>query len=476
MRKFFFGILLLAAAGCILLSLTGMASGSRQTALIVFGVVLLCCGFDGLFSRINRIWVLAWAGIWIGILWELLNLISGAVPFLQAAAGAGWRFSFFFWLSLFFGIVLRGSLFIRHTGRNIPTDRTDLAENPVLFFLQRWKIEILILLITALSLKPLLHSGYYWDDAVNSTAYLFEKFDDLPLIQNLLIFIRKYLELGRINILSSYYYFLFYIEAVSVYKAVIIGLVCADVLLFGLVVREACGSCRISQFSMLLIPALIQFRAYQDPVTGFYGLMQVILIELLLTVYFLLRYLHTARKKYFIFSLIPFLIGLLTYEVCYPFILMIPLIVLLETRDWRKSIRLSIPYGAVVLLLLGLIFIVRMQFARDSTYAGVAFSPDLNLILQTYGYQVFAGLPLSFYFAGKQLAILGTSYLAPDVLHYRLADFLAAIDTSDLLIAVLILVVLAWILRSRTDEKEKLRLGTLFGIGAAFWLLSAVTR
>ena len=307
-----------------------------------------------------------------------------------------------------------------------------MTENPVLSFLQKWKTEILILAVTVLSLKPLLHSGFYWDDAVNSTAYLFEKFDDLSLIQNVLIFMRKYLELGRINILSCYYYFLFYIENVSVYKAVIIALICADVLLFGLVVREACGSRKISWFSMLMIPALIQFRAYQDPVTGFYGLMQVILIELLLTVYFLLRFLHTARKRYFIFSMIPFLIGLLTYEVCFPFILMIPLIVLLETRDWRKSIRLSIPYGAVVLLLLGLIFIVRMQFARDSTYAGVAFSPDPGLILQTYGYQVFAGLPLSFYFAGKQLAILGTSYLAPDVLHYRLSGFFRAIDTSDL--------------------------------------------
>ena len=42
----------------------------------------------------------------------------------------------------------------------------------------------------------------------------------------------------------------------------------------------------------ILIPLLIQFRPYQDPVTGFYAVMQVTLAELRLTVYFLLRYLR----------------------------------------------------------------------------------------------------------------------------------------------------------------------------------------
>ena len=122
---------------------------------------------------------------------------------------------FFFGISLLIWLLFGKPVLMRENALS-------QSEDKLIAFFQRWKIEILICILTALSLRFLVHSGYYWDDAVNSTAYLFEKQDQLPLIQNLVNFMRKYLELGRINLLSCYYYFLFYIENVKLYKLIII--------------------------------------------------------------------------------------------------------------------------------------------------------------------------------------------------------------------------------------------------------------
>ena len=93
---------------------------------------------------------------------------------------------------------------------------------PLCPFFQNWGIEAVILLVTAASLAMLVRSGWFWDDAVNSTAYLAEKKDSIPLLRHVLDFMGEYLKLGRINVLSVYYYFFFYIENVSVYKTLII--------------------------------------------------------------------------------------------------------------------------------------------------------------------------------------------------------------------------------------------------------------
>ncbi len=159
--------------------------------------------------------------------------------------------------------------------------------------------------------------------------------------------------------------------------------------------------------------------------------------ELMLTAFFLLRFLHTGKRKFYLLSLIPFLIGLMTYEVCFPFILLIPLIVFLETKSWKKTFRYSIPFVLIVFLLIGAIWVVRMKFAQESTYPGVAFSLDLFSILRTYFYQLMAALPLSFYFSGRQLAILGSNYLAQDVLSYQLTDVLKAVKFDDWIVLLL---------------------------------------
>lgn len=419
--------------------------------------------------------------ILIGASRPLLCALSRFLPGLNQISGAWPTLSFVFWILLLGGILWLFSL-------SLPADTADfqpLGERKearadgwfgkTLAFLRIWRVELLILAVSALSLSMLIHSGYYWDDAVNSTVYLSEKYDELPLLQNVLIFMRKYIELGRINVLSFYYYFFFLIENVSVYKALIIALVLADQLMLRAVLLKLGVPKKYAQACMLLIPLLIQLRAYQDPVSGFYGLMQVILLELLLSVFFLLRWLEGGKRRDLLLSLGFFGVGLMTYEVCYPFILMIFLLIWLYRRDFWKAVRGALPYALMILVMLGLIFLVRLQYTQESTYVGVAFNLDIGAILHAALCQITAALPLSFYSAGHELAIVGTSYLASEVMNYDFSGFLADITVLDALLAALCLWLLHLIGRERGQNWGTHACGGLCVLGFGFWLLPAIT-
>ena len=454
----------------------GLMSGSiRRQALPYFiALLVLITGMDLYLSGKSIERVIAWVAIWSEAGWEILFLVKDSVKWFSLRAAALEKFSFFFLIFFFFGVSLHLWLLF---GKPDITRRSNasLSEDKLIAFFQRRKVEILICILTALSLRYLMHSGYYWDDAVNSTAYLFEKQDHLPLIQNLVNFMRKYLELGRINLLSCYYYFLFYIENVKLYKLIIILSVCINQIIFGMLVRYAGGSDRLGQAAMLSIPILIQFRGYQDPVTGFYSLMQVILLELMLTAYFLLRYLRENRKKFLWFGLLSFFCGLMTYEVCFPFILMIPVIAWFETRDRKKTVQVCIPYGILFVGTLTAALIVRNRLIQGTPYSGIAFHFDVLKILKTYGLQLLAGLPLSYYFFTRSIAIMGNVYPAAEVFSDRAWDILCHAEAADWLLALGIVSLFSLILKREKENQKDTSMRLLAGIGLSFWLLPGMT-
>lgn len=341
-------------------------------------------------------------------------------------------------------------------------------------FLRNWGIELLILLVTAASLEMLIKSGYFWDDAVNSTAYLAEKRDSIPTLRHVLDFMLKYLELGRINVLSVYYYFFFYIENVSIYKMLIILSILADQLIFRKVLTEFGVSPGGARLGMLLVPLMLQTRAYQDPVSGFYALMQVLTAELLLCTFFLSRWLRGGKCGNLALSLLCFALGLLTYEVCFPFIVMIFLLIWVRRGSFRRALRDSLPFIGLVVLMLAGVFFVRARYVSKSTYAGVAFSLDPLRILRAGITQITAGLPLSFYSAGYQASVMDQVYPASSLLHYDLASFLRSVRLSD----VILLLASCFILSRRGKGEEPAGrpvLSELAVLGLSFALLPAVT-
>ncbi|MBR6088487.1 MAG: hypothetical protein IKP86_01045 [Anaerolineaceae bacterium] len=339
-------------------------------------------------------------------------------------------------------------------------------------FFRRYGIEVLILFLTAASLSMLIRSGYYWDDAVNSTAYLAEKKDSVSTLTHVLDFMKEYLHLGRVNLLSIYYYFFFYIENVSVYKALIILSILADQLIFRRTLLEFDVPLSGARLGMLLIPLMLQTRTYQDPVSGFYSLMQVLTAEMLLCALFLRRWMKGGKKRFLVLSLLMFAIGLLTYEVCFPFLLMICLLILTERKNLVKAIRSSLPFIGVTALILLCIYLSR-KFFFSVAYSGVAFNPDPARILRAGLTQFAAGLPLSYYTAGYQASVMGNTYPANTLMNYDFLSFLKSVKLSDLLILAVCLWVL-FMIRNREPESIRNNI-SLPVLGASFAILPVIT-
>ncbi len=349
----------------------------------------------------------------------------------------------------------------------------DSAQNRLQHLIRNYWIEALILLITAASLGMLIRSGYFWDDAVNSTIYLSEKKDSISTAQHLLDFMQNYLKLGRINVLSSYYYFFFYIENVHIYKALIILMILVNQLIFRFVLMEFGFSRNEARLGMLLIPLMLQTRVYQDPVSGFYGLMQVLTAEMLLCAHFLSCWLRSGKKSMLALSLLSFGIGLMTYEVCFPFLIMICLLIWAQRRSFLRAVRDSLPFAVLVIVLIAAVIFVRDKYVTKAAYAGVAFSLEPSLILRAFIRQVTAGLPLNFYSAGYMAAVLDKTWPAASFMNYDLRSVLSAVELSDLMILAGALACLFLICGSGKD-KMRIQLTPVI-LGFSFALLPAVT-
>ena len=404
---------------------------------------------------------------WVLILLGGLRLLSerfpgrlGALPVISTPS-LGWIFWILGIAGLLQPVFQRAVL---HS--STPAEAGQTGGSGIQTFFRKYGMDMLILLLTAASLSMLIRSGYYWDDAVNSTAYLAEKKDSISTLDHVLTFMRKYLELGRINILSIYYYFFFYIENVSVYKALIILTILIDQLIFRNVLMEYGVSRAGSRLGMLLIPLMLQTRAYQDPVSGFYSLMQVLTAEMLLCALFLRRWLVSGKAKPFWFSLVIFGIGLLTYEVCFPFLAMICLIILCHRKNFWKTVRDSLPFAGLTLLMLGAVYLVRNLFFRTE-YPGVAFNLELPRVLRAALTQLSAGLPLSFYSADYPSAVMGHAYPAGTFLNYSFLSFLGAVQLSDILILVVSLLVIRKLHASAAVQSSSKVPLTVLGISFA---------
>lgn len=408
----------------------------------------------------------------IGCLRLFAERFSGKFAFLRSLASepTGWLF----WTVGIAGLIwliLQQSAF-----SETENPRSEQAKgSPLQQFFRNYGIEMLILLLTAASLSMLIRSGYFWDDAVNSTAYLAEKKDSIPTLTHVLTFMRRYLELGRINVLSFYYYFFFYIENVSVYKGLIILTILMDQLIFRKVLMEFGVSRSGARLGMLLIPLLLQTRAYQDPVSGFYSLMQVLTAEMLLSALFLNRWLKGGKKRHLFLSLTVFTFGLLTYEVCFPFLAMIFLLIWNDRKSFFKAVRDALPFIGVTVLLLGAVYLVRNLFFRVE-YPGVAFSLEPARILRAALTQLGAGLPLSFYTAHYQAAVMDNAYPANSFMNYDFLSLLKAIRLSDILIVVTAFYILKKIFRyPLVSGPEASKKPVLLILGFSFAVLPMIT-
>jgi hypothetical protein len=285
--------------------------------------------------------------------------------------------------------------------------------------------------LAVISLSPVLESGFFGDDAINSwnsaRSVLHGQGLGLgDLIHSILANVADWAQSGRFFPLSAYGAFLFYFVDGHplLLKLFVLALILVDLGLLGYLATQITGSWALGVLAILITPLLFQLRltAYNDPIAAFSGLLQVVLTYTLIALALLQLYLKSGKRRYLVGSLAVYAVSLLTYEIGIPFFLLFAALTWLypERRSLLMSARISWPFatlaGAAVALNMGLRLILKVAFSGSAdayaqavsasglTVSG-AYIPNIapDAILATLAHQVSAALPLSF----QQLGVPG---------------------------------------------------------------------
>lgn len=178
-------------------------------------------------------------------------------------------------------------------------------------------LSLAALCVAALSISPILSSGYNNDDGLNSLikGYLIDQHKSL--FQFNYEIINGWLGVGRFYPMAYIvtYSFFNFVLSLKIYKLMVLLLVVADLIAFGFLVRLLTGSSSAGAMGLILAPLFFQLRLYSDPIMGFCFLLELTFLYIALSLISLVIYMKSHKVVYLILSLILYLVGLLTYDI-----------------------------------------------------------------------------------------------------------------------------------------------------------------
>ncbi|HQJ01752.1 MAG TPA: hypothetical protein PLX12_09135 [Flexilinea sp.] len=414
--------------------------------LSVFFLSLDFCFYQRSRSVLNA-WFFFFAGF---ILLGIFSLSQYLFPNSNRLAGLG-RWSFFPVIICLFGIGLRLNLFFSLRKSNTVSVSQSFLIIFAVFFL-------------FLSLLPILSGGFYWDDAIFATVIPAMRISGVSIWQRIKDEIISYSLRGRINPFATFQFLIFYLfPDVHVYKAILLILTIIDGLLFYKFNSELFKNQIAALAILLLLPLCIQLRIYHDPMQGYYGLMQMMFAELMISLICFNRYLENRKKKYLIISIIFFTIGLMSYEMFYPLLVLYFLLAWHSQKNRKQTLSSCIPFACIEAILLSVSFGFRSYSAKMglSAYSGTTFSLDIGKILSTWFHQSLAALPLSYQMAGNDATILKRLIPASEIFSQSFAAFVRGIVWSD--IVSLIVFLFLWV-----EIRKRIHLPVISGFHWAF--------
>src|SRR5262249_54322206 len=125
------------------------------------------------------------------------------------------------------------------------------------------------------------------------------------------------------------------------YKVLILISVLLDLVVLYLFLNRLSKSLFLSTLACFIVGALIQFRIYHDPLLAYHTLMETIMGLTFCSLLFLLVYLDSKRREWFLLSIVVFLPVLLSYEIPYVFFLLHFCLIFCKTSDWRRTLVLT---------------------------------------------------------------------------------------------------------------------------------------
>lgn len=254
------------------------------------------------------------------------------------------------------------------------------------------------LLINALALVPLLNTGFFFDDILNSQIRGHMMLTDRSLWGVTTFYAMQWMtNEGRLFPLAFHAYSVFYLLGnVLLYKFFVMGVILASIAAFFTFLLRFTRSELIPAIAVLLLPLLFQFRASWDPILAFNAAYPLITLLLFSSLNLFLRAVDEGDRRLIWPAVLLFLCTELIFEVTYPICLVYGGVAYLRLKNVKAAARASWPFFVVTLCLVLASIILRAQATNLSgTYQ---IHLDVGLIIKTYFVQLFGAVPFSYFF------------------------------------------------------------------------------
>lgn len=284
----------------------------------------------------------------------------------------------------------------------------------------------LVVVYVSISLLPLLYSGYYSDDLINSSLKGHLELQNISFFQYLIDVNRYWISSnGRffpVCLFTTFgiSYFAYHLQ---LYKIFILSNIIVNVLLSGYLLHIVTRNRYVSYLAMLTLPILFQFRLYHDPILSFSAMMQLFLSFILWALILLHRHLHQKSAWYLVASVAFYNLALYFYEVS---LLLLPLFLILVIAKHHARIsdmiKVSISYVMSATLALIVMIVVRqMRDVASAGYSGITLNLEASRVYKTFLLQLCASLPLTYYIGNpSQLFRHDVSSLLGEIAWYDL--------------------------------------------------------
>jgi len=252
------------------------------------------------------------------------------------------------------------------------------------------------------ALLPLLFSGYYSDDMVNSVIRPTQELEGGTFFKYYVSANKSWISAnGRLFPVSSFLTGLiyYYSNNLSAYKIIILLLVIIDIFLFGYFIKLLTNDKYLSYLLMLVVPSFFQYRLYHDPILSFGGLLQILFLMLLLSLIFLQKFLISRKYSYLAVSVIFFNLCLYSYEVSFVLLPVWLFLIFQRRGNFKRALALTYPFLLSFLLAVTLNVLARFIWRETSAtgYIGTKFNFNIAAILRTFYLQLGSAIPLSYY-------------------------------------------------------------------------------
>jgi len=267
-----------------------------------------------------------------------------------------------------------------------------------------WVILVIILILDLYSLKPILKSGFYFDDTYNSQTKAYLSYENRSVSDYNKQISSGWIQHGRIIpgfIYGGYNLWVTTFFNLIQYKIFMIIIHIIVITTYSFLLFKLTNSIIVFLLSFLVTPLFFQFRRSPDPVTSFAFLVPLTLLYLTSSLIFLKEYFKNKKNVFFILSLFFYLLMLLMfYEIAYVFFPIAIYLIYFHKKKLLPTLKFSLPYIILSLIFIAIYFYVLIH-ATVGTYNGSTMNLNIRLIILAFLKQVSASLPLSYFFVFK---------------------------------------------------------------------------